>query len=122
MAVNVGQRNVLDTQYKGETGYNPGSQMVQIAGISLLDKTDHYIKEVLHQKYYLRYMDDSMMIAQTKEELESVLENLERKMKEVECILNKKKTKIVPLSKGVHISGIQVQADGNRESCNVVDT
>ena len=45
--------------------------MVQIAGISLLDKTDHYIKEVLRQKYYLRYMDDSMMIAQTKEELES---------------------------------------------------
>ena len=36
--------DVLDTQYKGETGYNPGSQMVQIAGISLLDKTDHYIK------------------------------------------------------------------------------
>lgn len=99
--------DVLDTQYKGETGYNPGSQMVQIAGISLLDKTDHYIKEVLYQKYYLRYMDDSMMIAQTKEELESVLENLERKMKEVGCILNKKKTKIVPLSKGFTFLGFK---------------
>ena len=99
--------NVLDTQYKGEIGYNPGSQMVQIAGISLLSKTDHYIKEALHQKYYLRYMDDSMMIAEAKEELEIVLENLERKMKEVGCILNRKKTKIIPLSKGFTFLGFK---------------
>lgn len=99
--------DVLDTQYKDEIGYNPGSQMVQIAGISLLDKTDHYVKEVLHQKYYLRYMDDSMMIAQTKEELETVLENLERKMKEVGCVLNRKKTKIIPLSKGFTFLGFK---------------
>ena len=36
---------VLNEQYDGDTGYNPGSQMVQIAGISVLDELDHYIKE-----------------------------------------------------------------------------
>ena len=45
--------SVLDTQYSGDTGYNPGSQMVQIAGISLLDQLDHFIKEQLHARYYL---------------------------------------------------------------------
>lgn len=50
--------SVLRTQYSGDTGYNPGSQMVQIAGISVLDRMDHAIKEELRQKYYLRYMDD----------------------------------------------------------------
>ncbi len=99
--------DVLDTQYKGEVGYNPGSQMVQIAGISLLDKVDHYIKEELRQKYYLRYMDDSMMIARTKEELEIVLKELEKKMAESGCILNRKKTKIVPLSKGFTFLGFK---------------
>ena len=49
---------VLNEQYAGETGYNPGSQMVQIAGIALLNKLDHYVKEKLHVRYYIRYMDD----------------------------------------------------------------
>lgn len=49
---------VLRDQYAGETGYNPGSQMVQIAGISLLDPLDHYIKEQLRVKYNIRYIDD----------------------------------------------------------------
>ena len=31
--------NVMDDQYCGDIGYNPGSQMVQIAGISLLDES-----------------------------------------------------------------------------------
>ena len=30
-------REVLDRQYTGEAGYNPGSQMVQLAGISVAD-------------------------------------------------------------------------------------
>ena len=46
--------NVLDSQYAGHVGYNPGSQMVQIAGISILDDLDHFIKEQLHEKYYIR--------------------------------------------------------------------
>ena len=48
----------LDRQYKGDTGYNPGSQMVQIAGIAYLNKLDHYIKERMRRKIYIRYMDD----------------------------------------------------------------
>ena len=47
---------VLETQYEGDTGYNPGSQMVQIAGISFLDKFDHFVKETLRMKEYMRYI------------------------------------------------------------------
>lgn len=52
---------VLQEQYKGDVGYNPGSQMIQIAGISVLNGLDHYIKEQLHIKHYLRYMDDFIL-------------------------------------------------------------
>ena len=37
--------DVLRAQYVGDTGFNPGSQMVQIAGISVLNRVDHFIKE-----------------------------------------------------------------------------
>ena len=47
-------REVLDRQYTGEAGYNPGSQMVQLAGISVPDPIDHYIKERLRAKKYVR--------------------------------------------------------------------
>lgn len=43
--------NVLDDQYCGDIGYNPGSQMVQIAGISLLDDWITISKSRLHAKY-----------------------------------------------------------------------
>ena len=52
---------ILNTQYEGKKGYNPGSQLVQIAGISMLDGMDHYIKEKLHVKFYIRYMDDFLI-------------------------------------------------------------
>lgn len=60
-------QDVLDTQYSGDIGYNPGSQMVQIAGISLLNELDHFIKEKLHCKSFIRYMDDSYLITNDKE-------------------------------------------------------
>jgi hypothetical protein len=46
---------ILREQYEGEKGYNPGSQMIQIAGISVLDPMDHMIKEQLHTKEFERY-------------------------------------------------------------------
>ena len=69
-------KEVLDNQYKDVKGYKPGSQMVQIAGISYLNPIDHYIKEKLHMKYYIRYMDDSIMIHPSKEYLEYALEQI----------------------------------------------
>lgn len=52
-----GMRLQCRYQYAGDSGYNPGSQMVQIVGISLLDPVDHYVKEKLHVKRYIRYWD-----------------------------------------------------------------
>ena len=37
-----------------------------------LDKLDHYIKEVLKVKYYVRYADDIVILAATKEELHRI--------------------------------------------------
>jgi len=99
--------NVLDTQYVGDVGYNPGSQMVQIAGISLLDDLDHYCKERLHVKHYMRYMDDILVIHQSKEALAEILEEIRAKLSEIGFEVHDKKTHITPLSKGFTYLGFE---------------
>ena len=97
--------DVLDTQYKGEVGYNPGSQMVQIAGISLLDDLDHYCKERLHVKKYIRYMDDIIAIHEDYGFLENVLHEIEEQLKPLQFEVHKDKTHITPLSEGFRFLG-----------------
>lgn len=98
---------VLRDQYAGDSGYNPGSQMVQIVGISLLDPIDHYIKEKLHVKRYIRYMDDFWALVETKECAEELLTNITVKLKEYGLEVNKKKSHIIPLEKGFVFLGFQ---------------
>jgi hypothetical protein len=97
--------DVLDTQYVGDVGYNPGSQMVQIAGISLLDDLDHYCKERLRCKHYIRYMDDVLIIHPEKSHLVEVLEEIKRKLAEIGFEVSEKKTHIKPLTKGFRYLG-----------------
>ncbi len=96
---------ILKSQYKGDKGYNPGSQLIQIAGISLLDKTDHFIKEHLRIKYYLRYMDDFILIHKDKEYLIECLRRIETELSKVKCSKNEKKTRIVTLKEGISFLG-----------------
>lgn len=98
-------KDVLDYQYVGEKGYNPGSQMVQIAGISYLDKFDHYCKEQLHLQYYIRYMDDVIIIHHDKKYLEECKEKIKNELNKVGCSFNENKTEIYKLNKGILFLG-----------------
>ena len=95
---------ILDN-FPGEVGFNPGSQIVQIVGITALNDLDHYIKERLLMENYERYMDDSVMIHHEREKLETCLEAIEGKLAEKDMKLNKKKTKIYSLRKGILFLG-----------------
>lgn len=85
----------LDKQYSGDKGYNPGSQMVQIAGISYLDKFDHFMKETLHVRRYVRYMDDFRAICRTREEGAFVLDAAQKKAAEIGLSLHPKKSFVI---------------------------
>ena len=99
--------DVLHHQYPGEKGYNPGSQMIQIAGISALDAVDHYIKEQLHVRLYLRYMDDFILIHEDRAFLEDCREKIIRKLDECRFEVNEKKTRIFPITEGILFLGFQ---------------
>lgn len=98
---------ILREQYGGEVGYNPGSQLIQIAGISLLNDLDHYVKERLRIRFYIRYMDDLILIHPEKERLEECREEIERKLMEIGFEMNPKKTRIYPLKYGIMFLGFR---------------
>lgn len=97
--------SVLKYQYKGEVGFNPGSQMVQIAGVSTLDPVDHYAKEQLHLKYYIRYMDDLWALVPTIEEAEKAFEALKIQIEALGFNIHPEKSHIKPLSEGFYALG-----------------
>lgn len=96
---------ILRHQYDGDKGYNPGSQLIQIAGISVLDGFDHYMKEQLHAKLYLRYMDDFLIISHDKDYLTECQEQAGKYLAELGFELNPKKTRVYPLSEGIEFLG-----------------
>lgn len=96
---------ILHEQYEGDTGYNPGSQLVQIAGISLLNDIDHYIKERLHIKCYIRYMDDLILIHPDEEYLKSCMAAITKRLALLGFEVNPKKTRVYPLLEGIMFLG-----------------
>lgn len=77
-----------------------GSQISQISGIYYAHKMDNYCKIVKGIKYYGRYMDDTYIISNSKEELKQLLDDIEKICNELGIFINKKKTQIFRLDKG----------------------
>ena len=88
-----------------EVGYNAGSQIVQIVGITALDKIDHYIKERLNIKFYLRYMDDFVLIHHDREYLQYCLSEIKRLLDMQSMTINESKTKIQPVTDAISYLG-----------------
>ena len=84
----------------GEKGLGLGSQISQTFALASANRLDHFCKEILQIHGYGRYMDDGYLIHHDKKYLEYCLLEIERICSELGITLNKKKTKIVKLSKG----------------------
>lgn len=95
---------ILDN-FPGEVGFNPGSQIIQIVGITALNEMDHFIKERLRIKYYIRYMDDFLLISNDKNQLEHSLACIKEILANMDMELNLKKTSIYPITKGIKFLG-----------------
>lgn len=93
--------------FPGEVGFNPGSQIIQIAGISVLDGIDHYIKERLRIKHYLRYMDDMLIIGNDRAELEAIRRDVGERLKEIGFELHPTKTRIIQIRDGIMFLGFE---------------
>lgn len=91
-------------RYRKGKGLPIGNETSQLLAIYYLNELDHYIKEHLHIKYYIRYMDDFILIHHDKEYLKKCLNLINKKLSSLKLSLNKK-TQIYNLKSGVNFLG-----------------
>jgi RNA-directed DNA polymerase len=90
---------IIDS-FDGCVGIGLGSQVSQLVQLAVLDDLDHYIKERLHVKRYIRYMDDFVLIHESREHLELCLREIANMLAALGLSLNSK-TQIHPVSQGI---------------------
>lgn len=73
-----------------EIGLGIGNMTSQCLAIFYLNDMDHYIKEVLKIKYYIRYQDDFLLFHESKKYLQECLIKLQNFLKKEKLELNKK--------------------------------
>ncbi len=91
--------------YQNGKGLPIGNLSSQILAVFYLNDLDHYIKEVLRCKYYVRYMDDLVIFHENKEYLQYCLSCIEKKLQEVKLTLHEKKAKIFSFNQGLTFLG-----------------
>ncbi|MBQ8965876.1 RNA-directed DNA polymerase [Ruminococcus sp.] len=99
---------IINSFTQGENpniGMDLGSQVTQLIELAVLDDLDHFIKEKLHIKHYIRYMDDFILIHEDKEYLLYCKRIIADKLAELGLTLNAKKTQIFPLKQPLKFLG-----------------
>ena len=84
----------------GDCGLGLGSQVSQLIALAVLDDLDHFIKEQLRIKHYVRYMDDFILIHPSKNYLKFCRSEITEQLALKGLELNEK-TSIYPLRQGV---------------------
>ena len=73
-----------------------------------LSELDYFVKHTLRAKYYLRYVDDFIILHRNREQLESWKTQIDAFLHEsLKIELHPDKTKIIPLDAGVQLLGFR---------------
>jgi len=79
--------DIIDSE---EEGLGIGNMTSQVFAIFYLNDMDHYIKEELKIKYYVRYQDDFLLFHQSKEYLKECFEKIKKFLEKEKLTLNRK--------------------------------
>lgn len=98
-------KKIIDGFSDTGKGVPIGSLTSQLAANIYLNVLDHFIKECMQIKYYVRYMDDFVLIGNSKEELWKNLADIKWLVEGHLKLKLNRKTKIYPASRGVDFAG-----------------
>lgn len=89
---------LLKVLMRGDTeGLGLGSEINQTGAIFYTSGLDHFIKEKLHIKHYLRYMDDLILIHESRDYLEFCFSEIMKVCDSLNIVVNIRKCKIINL-------------------------
>ncbi|MDD3187423.1 MAG: reverse transcriptase domain-containing protein [Bacilli bacterium] len=92
---------------KDKKGIPIGDMTSQAFAIIYLNELDHYIKENLKIKYYVRYMDDLIILNNNKEKLKEDLNKVKEKIEDEYLLELNNKTQIGMLKNGLDCLGFR---------------
>lgn len=99
--------------YRKGYGLSIGCLTNQLLACFFLNDIDHYIKEVLRCKYYIRYMDDIYILSNDKEYLVYCFDKIKYELNKIELNINNK-SGIYRLKDGVVFLGYTYNLTNNK--------
>lgn len=99
--------------YRKGYGLSIGAMTSQFLAIFYLNEIDHFIKEELKCKYYIRYMDDILILDIDKDKLKDIWKVLDNKFNKVDLELNKK-SNLYRISNGISFLGYTYKVCNNK--------
>lgn len=99
--------------YESKKGLPIGNMTSQILAIYYLNELDHFIKEKLNVKYYIRYMDDGVLMHHSKAYLRYCLKEINKIIKKYKLELNRK-TQINHIKNGLDFLGFRFYIKNNK--------
>lgn len=100
--------------YKYNKGCSIGNQTSQNFGLIYLNNFNHFLKEVLHLKYVINYMDDFIILHRDRDYLNYCFAKIEEELKKYKLELNKKKSKLFNINEGIDFLGYIFYIKNNR--------
>jgi len=99
--------------YNYKTGLPIGAMAMQFFAIYYLNDLDHFIKEKLHCKYYIRYQDDFVIFDTDKNKLKRIWKILDEEVNKLKLKFNKK-CNIYNMKNGITFLGYKYKVINNK--------
>ena len=100
--------NIILKNFDNTTNGMPlGNMTSQFFANVYLNELDYFIKHKLKAKYYIRYVDDFVILHENKNVLETYKEKITRYLKNLRLELHHDKSKIFSLYRGVDLLGFR---------------
>ncbi len=102
-------KKILDNHYCKTPGKGMpiGNLTSQFFANVYLSGLDYFVKHTLKAKYYIRYVDDFVILHESKEALELYKTQINEFLKTIKLELHPQKSKVIPLHKGVNLLGFR---------------
>ncbi|MBQ8748884.1 MAG: RNA-directed DNA polymerase [Clostridia bacterium] len=107
------------TSYGDGVGLPMGNQSSQCFALFYLDVVDRFIKEQLRVKYYVRYMDDMILLLPDKKTAQQCF-TLATEQIEKNLLLVNKKSQIVALKNGIEFLGWRFRLSKTGKVCQTI--
>lgn len=100
--------DVFEAERISGIGMQTGSLISQITGNVVLSPVDHYMKREVKIPFYIRYMDDMILMAPSKNQIWDALYELDAYLQENFALQLNNKTAIMPYDDGVEFVGKRI--------------